>query len=124
MCVIQHGQSQPERQAAYAILLQSLEEPLAQIATNAGKRVGEITLKIKEKIADDPKSNIGFDALADRMVADMIREGIVDPVKVTRMALENAVSVAAMFLTTEATIADLPKKEEKMPGGPMGHEDY
>lgn len=112
----------PERQAAYAILLHALEEPLAQIATNAGKRVGEITLKIKEKVQDDPKSNIGFDALNDRIISDMVKEGIVDPVKVTRSALENAVSVAAMFLTTEATIADLPKKEEKMPA--MPHDDY
>lgn len=112
----------PERQAAYAILLRALEEPLAQIATNAGKRIGEITIKIKEKVLDDAKSNIGFDALHDAMVSDMIKEGIVDPVKVTRSALENAVSVAAMFLTTEATIADMPKKDEKMPA--MPHEDY
>ncbi len=111
-----------EMQAASAILLNALEEPLGQIAANAGKRVGEVTAKLKDKITDDPKSNAGYDALRDRMVGDMIKEGIVDPVKVTRSAVENSVSVAAMFLTTEAAVAELPKKEEKMPQ--MPHEDY
>ena len=87
---------------------------MANIAANAGKRVGEITTKVKEKMQGDAKSNAGYDALNDRIVSDMLKEGIVDPVKVTRSALENAVSVAAMFLTTEAAIADIPKKEEKM----------
>lgn len=111
-----------EEQAAYTILLNALEEPLAQIALNAGKRVGEVTSKLKEKILEDPKSQIGYDAANDKIVNDMLREGIVDPLKVTRLALENAVSVAAMFLTTEAAIAELPKKEEK--SAPMPHEDY
>ena len=112
-----------EYQAAYAILLNALEEPLSQIAINAGKRVGEVTTKVKEKMGSDGKSQAGYDAATDRIVADMVKEGIVDPVKVTRSALENAVSVAAMFLTTEVAIADLPKKEEKcMPQ--MPHEDY
>jgi len=112
----------PESQTAYSILLHALEEPLAQITINSGKRVGEITAKIKEKIIEDPKSSVGYDALKDRIVSDMMREGIVDPVKVVRSALENAISVAAMFLTTEAVVAELPKKEEKMPA--MPHEDY
>ncbi|MBI2053407.1 MAG: chaperonin GroEL [Candidatus Sungbacteria bacterium] len=112
-----------EYQAAYAILLNALEEPLSQIAINAGKRVGEVTTKVKEKMGSDGKSQAGYDASTDRIVADMVKEGIVDPVKVTRSALENAVSVAAMFLTMEVAIADLPKKEEKgMPQ--MPHEDY
>ena len=112
----------PERQAAYAILLNALEEPIAQITANAGKRVGEITTKIADKINEDPKSNPGYDALNDKVVTDMIRQGIVDPVKVTRVAMENAVSVAAMFLTTEAAITEIPKKEEKAPA--MPHEEY
>lgn len=112
----------PERQAAYTILQNALEEPLAQIAANTGKRVGEITAKLKEKILDDEKSNAGFDAAKDSIVNDMVKEGIVDPVKVVRSALQNAISVAAMFLTTEAAVAELPKKEEKTPA--MPHEDY
>lgn len=111
-----------EGAAAADILLNALEEPLAQIASNAGKRVGEITSKLKDKYLEDPKSNAGYDALLDKHVNDMFREGIVDPVKVTRLALENAVSVASMFLTTEVAIADLPKKEEK--ASAMPPEDY
>lgn len=115
----------PETQAARAILLNALEEPVAQIAANAGKRTGEVTTRLKEKFNGDPKSNAGFDALHDKIVSDMVKEGIVDPVKVTRSALENAVSVAAMFLTTEAAIAELPKKETPSAGGMgMPHEDY
>ena len=113
----------PEEQAAYTILLNALEEPLAQIALNAGKRVGEITSKLKEKISEDPKSQTGYDAANDKIVNDMMKEGIVDPLKVTRSALENAISVAAMFLTTEAAIAELPKKEEKS-APQMPHDDY
>ena len=105
-----------ERQAAQNIILRALEEPLAQISANAGKRVGEITSKIKEKISADPKSNVGYDAAQDKMVSDMFKEGIIDPVKVARSAIENAVSVTSMFLTTEAAIAELPKKEEKSQG--------
>ncbi len=112
-----------EEQAAWTILLNALEEPLSQIATNAGKRVGEITLKLKEKIMEDGKSNVGYDAGSDKIVNDMLKEGIVDPLKVTRSALENAVSVAAIFLTTEAAIAELPKKEEKS-APQMPHDDY
>ena len=112
-----------EQQAAYTILLNALEEPLAQIALNAGKRVGEITSKLKERIIEDAKSQVGYDASSDKIVNDMLKEGIVDPLKVTRSALEHAVSVAAMFLTTEAAIAELPKKEEKAPPQ-MPHDDY
>ncbi|MBI2056616.1 MAG: chaperonin GroEL [Candidatus Sungbacteria bacterium] len=115
-----------ERRLAFQIMLQALEAPLAQIAANAGKRIGEVTSKIKDKIAEEGKHNAGYDALNDKIVADMIREGIVDPVKVTRSALENAVSVAAMFLTTEVVIAELPKKENPLAAasGGMPHEDY
>lgn len=113
-----------ERRIAFQIMLQALEAPLAQIAANAGKRVGEVTSKIKDKIAEEGKQNAGYDAAHDKIVADMIREGIVDPVKVARSALENAVSVAAMFLTTEVVVAELPKKENPPIGGGMPHEDY
>lgn len=112
-----------ERRAARAIILHALEEPLAQIAANAGKRVGEITSKIKEKISADHKSNAGYDAVNDKIVNDMIKEGIVDPVKVTKSAFGNALSVGAMFLTTEVAVAELPKKEEKSAPA-MPHDDY
>ena len=117
-----------EEQAARSILTHALEAPLTQIAENAGRRAGEITSKIREKLMEDPSANAGYDALNDKIVKDMVKEGIVDPVKVTRSALENAVSVGAMFLTTEAAIVDMPEKKEKGMGGGMGggmpHEDY
>ena len=116
-----------EMKAAYTILLRALEEPMAQIAANAGKRQGEIVSRVKEKLAGDPKSNAGYDALKDEIVVDMVKVGIVDPVKVARMALENAVSIASMFLTMEAAVTELPKKESsmpQMPPGGMGGMDY
>ena len=109
-----------EMKAAYTILLRALEEPMAQIAANAGKRMGEIVSRVKEKLAADTKSNAGYDALKDEIVPDMVKAGIVDPVKVARMALENAVSIAAMFLTMEAAVTELPKKESPMPAMPPG----
>ncbi len=115
----------PEEQAAYAVLTNALLEPLAQISANAGKRVGEVATLITQKLHADPKSNPGYDALHDKIVNDMIKEGIIDPVKVTRSALENAISIAAMFLTTEAAVAELPKKENPSAGSAgMPHEDY
>ena len=116
-----------EMKAAYTILLRALEEPMAQIAANAGKRMGEIVSRVKEKLAGDAKSNAGYDAMKDEVVSDMVKAGIVDPVKVARVALENAVSIAAMFLTMEAAVTELPKKESpmpQMPPGGMGGMDY
>ncbi|OGZ97360.1 MAG: chaperonin GroL [Candidatus Sungbacteria bacterium RIFCSPHIGHO2_01_FULL_51_22] len=112
--------SSEEERAAHAILLRALEEPMAQIAANAGKRTGEIVSKVKEKLAADPKSLAGYDALADELLPDMVKAGIIDPVKVTRLALQNAVSIAAMFLTTEAAVTELPKKESSAPAMPQG----
>ena len=114
-----------EFDAGFEILLKSLEEPLSQIVKNAGKDGGAIVSEIKKGVSENPSSNIGYNALSDKVVVDMIKAGIIDPVKVTRSALENAASAAAMLLTTEAVIADLPEKEHKhMPGPGMGGEDY
>ncbi|MBU4057025.1 chaperonin GroEL [Patescibacteria group bacterium] len=106
--------------AGYRILLRALEEPLRQIVSNAGKSEGAV---IAEAIKTRKEPNVGYNALTDKIEPDMIAAGIIDPVKVTRTALENAASMAAMFLTTEAAITDLPeKKEPMMPpmGGGMG----
>ncbi len=95
------------------IIEKSLEEPLRQIAANAGLEGSVIVEKVKNS-----EKGIGFDALNEKYV-NMIEIGIVDPTKVTRSALQNAASVASMLLTTEAAVADEPKKEEPaMP--PMG----
>ena len=93
------------------IIVKSLEEPIRQIATNAGLEGSVIVDKVKSS-----KPGIGFDCLKEEYV-DMIEAGIVDPAKVTRSALQNAASVAAMVLTTESVVADKPEKDSPMPGG-------
>src|SRR3989338_2627214 len=93
----------------YSIVSRALEAPLKQIATNAGKDNGSV---IVENVKNG-RGNAGYDALKDIMVPDMLAVGIIDPVKVTRTALENAASAAAILLTTEAAIADEPEKKEK-----------
>jgi chaperonin GroEL len=103
-----------EEKLGYEIVLKALEAPLKQIAINAGKDDGSV---IVDKIKNG-KGNSGYDALADKMVDDMIAAGIVDPVKVARLGVENACSAAALLLTTEAAIADEP--EEKKPQGNQG----
>lgn len=95
------------------IVRRAIEEPVRQIANNAGLE-GSV---IVEKVKNSPKG-IGFNALTEEYV-DMIEAGIVDPTKVTRSALQNAASIAAMILTTETIVADLPEKNAPaMP--PMG----
>ncbi len=94
------------------ILQRALEEPLRQIALNAGKE-GSVVVDEVQKRA----KGIGYDAAKDDY-KDMIKAGIVDPAKVTRSALQNAASVSALFLTTEAVVAELPEKEKpELPTG-------
>jgi chaperonin GroEL len=106
------------------ILYQALGEPIRWIARNAGADDGWVLKTVEEsKIAD-----FGFDAL-DMTFKSMVTAGILDPAKVTRIALQNAVSVGMMILTTEALITDLPEKKDTssgggMPGGGMGGMEY
>ncbi len=103
--------------AGYETLVRSLGEPLKQIVINAGKKDPGVVL---DKIISSEGINFGYDANKDTYVEDMVKSGIIDPLKVPRTALENAVSVSAMLLTTEAVVTDLPeKKEEHMHGGGM-----
>ncbi|MFO7636278.1 MAG: chaperonin GroEL [Clostridia bacterium] len=94
-----------------AIIVKTLEEPMRQIAQNAGVEGSVIINNIKSE-----KKGIGYDVLTESYV-DMIEKGIVDPAKVTRSALQNAASIAAMVLTTESLVADIPEKEKEMPMG-------
>ena len=96
------------------IVRKALESPLRQIAANAGLE-GSVII---DNILKQNKPNYGFDAQKEEYVEDMIESGIVDPTKVTRSALENAASVAAMVLTTESLVADLP--EPPAPAAPAG----
>jgi len=97
-----------------AILKRALEEPIRCIATNSGREASVIANRVKES-----KPGIGYDALKDEIDVDMVKRGIVDPLKVTRAALENGASIANMILTTESLVTDIPEKE-KMPAMPPG----
>ncbi|OGN20122.1 MAG: chaperonin GroL [Candidatus Yanofskybacteria bacterium RIFCSPHIGHO2_12_FULL_45_19b] len=109
----------PDEQTGVEIVRRALEEPVRQIAFNAGKEGSVIIEEVKKG-----KDSFGYNAETDQY-GDMLKWGIVDPVKVTRSALQNAASAAAMFLTTEAVITDMPEPEKPLPpGGGMGGMDY
>jgi chaperonin GroEL len=101
-----------------SILRRALEEPLRQLAINAG-REGSVVVEAVRKLP----AGSGFDA-AKGEYGDLFAAGIIDPAKVTRSALENAASVAGLLLTTETVITDLPEKEKAMPAMPPGGMDY
>ena len=104
----------PDVQVGINIIRRALEEPVRQIATNAGLEGSVIIEKVMNS-----ELGIGFDALNEKYV-DMLSVGIVDPAKVTRSALQNAASVASTFLTTEAAVAEIPDKNPAPMGGAPG----
>ncbi|MBO8157240.1 MAG: chaperonin GroEL [Bacillaceae bacterium] len=109
--------AQGDEQTGVNIVLRALEEPVRQIAHNAGLEGSIIVERLKKE-----EVGVGFNAATGEWV-NMVESGIVDPTKVTRSALQNAASVAAMFLTTEAVVADIPEENDNsMPdmGGGMG----
>jgi chaperonin GroEL len=109
----------PDEKIGVRIVKRALEEPLRQIAENAGWEGSVVVEKVKQfepKKVNGDIHFIGFDALREEFV-DMVERGIVDPVKVVRSALENAASIAAMLLTTEAVVAEKPEEEKAKTGG-------
>jgi chaperonin GroEL len=110
------GLSQDE-EVGYKIVLRACRAPLTQIAANAGQDGGIVC----EKVAD-MKGNQGYNALT-AVYEDLVKAGIIDPTKVTRSALQNASSVATLLLTSDALVAEKPKKEEPHHGPPAGGED-
>jgi chaperonin GroEL len=102
-----------DQQVGVSIVKRALEEPIRQIVINAGFEGSVVVERTRKE-----KTNVGFDAISETYV-DMVETGIIDPTKVTRTALQNAASVAALMLTTEVMVADLPeeKKTSPMPGG-------
>ncbi|MBI5405524.1 chaperonin GroEL [Candidatus Kaiserbacteria bacterium] len=114
------GKMSTDEKAGFGIVVQALETPLAQIAINAGKDDAAV---IVSKVQSG-KSNAGYNALTDEVVEDMLDAGIVDPVKMPRMALENAVSAAAMLLTTEAAVAEIPEPKTPPSSAGMGDMGY
>ncbi len=100
------------------IVLRALEDPLRQIARNAGQEDSVIIAKVK-----DEGGNVGYDALKDEF-NDMFQAGVIDPTKVVRVALQNASSIAALMITTEALVAEIPEKEAPAPPMPPGGDMY
>lgn len=104
----------------YGVVVNALKEPLRQIAVNAGREDGSVII---EKVSYGGASS-GYDALHDVYIDDMFKAGIIDPVKVTRSALQNAVSAAAILLTTEVAIAEEPKEDKPQAEGGMSGMGY
>ncbi|OGZ65560.1 MAG: chaperonin GroL [Candidatus Staskawiczbacteria bacterium RIFCSPHIGHO2_02_FULL_43_16] len=114
-----HVAGEGDEKTGIAILLRAVEEPVRQIAQNAGIDGAVVVQKVREGAGE-----FGFNA-AIMVYEDLIKAGVVDPTKVVRTALENAVSAASMLLTTEAVISELPKKDETRGGmPPMMPEEY
>ena len=101
-----------EEKVGYRIVIRALEEPIRQIAENAGVDGSIIADKCKNE-----KAGVGFDANAMKWV-NMVESGIIDPVKVTRSALQNAASIASLILTTECAVTDIPAPEPPAPANP------
>ncbi len=108
----------PTEDVGASIIRRALEDPLRQIAKNAGQEDSVIIAKVKEE-----GGNIGYDAHRERFI-DMFEAGIPDPTKVVRVALQNAASIAALMITTETLIAELPEKEAPAPPMPPGGDMY
>jgi chaperonin GroEL len=105
-------------QVGVSIVSRALEDPLRHIVKNAGKEDSVILAKVREE-----SENIGYDA-HEECFTDMFEAGILDPTKVVRFALQNAASIAALMITTETLIAEIPEKEAPMPPMPPGGDMY
>lgn len=108
-----------EEKVGVNILKFALEQPLRKLVQNSGEDSGYIYNKIKEKVLADPKTDYGYNAATGEM-GSMVKFGILDPAKVTKTALINAVSVGMMILTTDVIITDVPEKAKAMPAMPQG----
>ncbi len=116
---LEKGEKDEDRAIGIRIVKRALEEPLRQIANNAGFEGSVVVKQVK-----DLEQDKGFDAQDEKFV-DMVDSGIIDPTKVVRSALQNAVSIAGLMLTTEALVSEIPEKKKDMAqmAGGMG-EDY
>jgi len=103
-----------DAQVGVNVVRKSLEVPMRKIAENAGKDGSVILENVRREQKAKKNNNVGFNVLSEAYV-DMVKDGVIDPAKVTRGALENAASIAAMILTTEALITELPEKDKPAP---------
>ena len=106
------GELPHDEEVGYNIVVRACRSPIQQIAENAG----EDGAVVMNKVLESKDANYGYDARLDRY-CDMVKEGIIDPTKVVRSALQNAASVATLLLTSDALVADVPKDEKKGGGG-------
>ena len=104
-----------DEQIGSNIVRRALEEPLRQIAQNAGVE-GAVVV---EKVRSEKSENFGYNA-ATETFGDLVKDGVIDPAKVARTALQNASSIAGLMLTTEALVAEIPEEEKTAPAGPPG----
>jgi chaperonin GroEL len=112
-----------EEQVGINMVKKALEAPIRKLASNAGQDGSVIIDGVRRKAKELKNKNIGYNVLTDEYT-DMIKAGVIDPVKVVRGALENAASIASMILTTEVLITDLPDKDKPAPAMPPGGMDY
>ncbi|MCG2784366.1 MAG: chaperonin GroEL [Anaerolineae bacterium] len=114
-----------DAQVGVSIVRKALEAPIRRLAANAGQDGSVIIDGVRRTAVEKKNKNIGYNVLTGEYT-DMIKAGVIDPVKVVRGALENAASIAAMMLTTEVLITDVPEKDKApgMPPGGMGGMDY
>jgi len=130
MSVKDLGNAQASRDEIFGfeIVKKALEAPFIKLMENAGVDAGQLIAKAREISAAGQGFNImNLDSVESAVPVDMLKEGIIDPLKVVRTAVQNAISVAIMILTTEALVTDIPEKKEPMPGippGGMGGMDY
>jgi len=101
-----------DEEAGYNIVVRACRSPISQIVANAGEN-GDV---VANKVLENDNVNFGYDARADKY-CDLVKEGIIDPTKVVRSALQNAASVATLLLTSDALVAEMPKDGEKKSGG-------
>jgi chaperonin GroEL len=106
--------SNEDQKTGVEIIKRALEEPIRQIVANAGLEGSVVVDKVKNE-----KGNFGFNAATEKY-ENLVESGVIDPTKVTRIAIENAASVAALLLTTEATIVEKPEEKKSMPAMPPG----
>jgi chaperonin GroEL len=112
-----------DAQIGVNIVRKALEIPIRKIAENAGEDGSVILENVRREQKSKKNINIGFNVISEAYV-DMVKDGVIDPAKVTRGALENAASIAAMILTTEALITDVPEKDKAPSMPPGGGMDY
>ncbi len=107
-----------DERAGYRIIVEACKAPIAQIIENAGEK-GDV---VASKVLENKTQNFGYDARRGEY-CDLVKEGIIDPTKVVRNALENASSVATLLLTSDALVAEIPKEEKKKGGGAPDYDD-